>query len=79
MTRAEADDEQARREQVTERPDPTTPGDPGKEFGLRVDWQSEAVRMEAAEFLVATRSQQERRLRIARDLDTLRVLEQPTP
>jgi hypothetical protein len=54
-------------------------GDPDADFGLRVDWQSEAVRMEAAEFLVATRSQQERRLRIARDLDTLRVLEQPGP
>ncbi len=70
----------ARSEQVTGRPDVSTAPDDGDEdFGRRVDWQSEAVRMEAAEFLVATRSQQERRLRIARDLDTLRVLEQPTP
>ena len=71
---------QARSDQSTERPDALAVhevGDP--DFGLRVDWQSEAVRMEAAEFLVATRSQQERRLRIARDLDTLRVLEQPGP
>ena len=71
---------EARSDQSTERPDALTGhevGDP--DFGLRVDWQSEAVRMEAAEFLVATRSQQERRLRIARDLDTLRVLEQPGP
>jgi hypothetical protein len=47
------------------------------DFGLRVDWQSEAVRLEAAEFLVATRAQHERRLRIARDLDTLRILDHP--
>jgi hypothetical protein len=51
--------------------------DPDEDFGLRVDWQSEAVRLEAAEFLVATRAQQEGRLRIARDLDTLRVLQRP--
>lgn len=49
-----------------------------EDFGLRVDWQSEAVQMEAAEFLVATRAQQERRLRIARELEALRMLEQPT-
>jgi hypothetical protein len=70
---------EARSEQVPGRPDaPTVRDDAGEAFGLRVDWQSEAVQMEAAEFLVATRAQQERRLRIARDLDTLRVLEQPT-
>jgi hypothetical protein len=70
----------ARSEHLTGRPDVSTvPDDGDGDFGRRVDWQSEAVRMEAAEFLVATRSQQERRLRIARDLDTLRVLEQPTP
>lgn len=70
----------ARSQQVTGRPDVSTvPDDRDEDFGRRVDWQSEAVRMEAAEFLVATRSQQERRLRIARDLDTLRVLEQPAP
>jgi hypothetical protein len=69
----------ARSEQVTERADvPTVTADPAEDFGLRVDWQSEAVRMEAAEFLVATRSQQERKLRIVRDLDALRLLEGPT-
>ena len=69
---------EASSEQVTGRPDVSTvPHDRDEDFGQRVDWQSEAVRMEAAEFLLATRSQQERRLRIARDLDTLRVLEQP--
>jgi hypothetical protein len=66
-------------EQATEPAVSTVPGDQDVDFGLRVDWQSEAVQMEAAEFLVATRAQQERRLRIARDLDTLRVLEQPAP
>jgi hypothetical protein len=55
---------------------PTVPGEPD-EFGLRTAWQSEAIRIEAAEFLVATRAQQEGRLRIARDLDTLRVLQRP--
>jgi hypothetical protein len=67
-------------EQRDRRPDDVAlDADPDDDFGLRVDWQSEAVRMEAAEFLVATRAQQERRLRIARDLDTLRVLDQPGP
>lgn len=47
-------------------------------YGLRVSHQSEAVRLEAAEFLVATRAQQEARLRIAKDLDELRHLDQPT-
>jgi hypothetical protein len=42
-------------------------------YGLRVG-QSEAVRLEAAEFLVATRAQQETRLRIAKGLDELRHL-----
>ena len=71
---------EARSEQSTVRPGASTETDAAvEEFGRRVDWQSEAVQMEAAEFLVATRAQQERRLRIARDLDTLRVLEQPTP
>jgi hypothetical protein len=45
-------------------------------FGLRVGWQSEAVKIEAAEFLVATRAQQEQRLRIAKELQELRQLEQ---
>lgn len=43
-------------------------------FGVRVSWQSEAVRIEAAEFLVATRVEEERRIRIASDLGALRAL-----
>jgi len=69
---------EARREQAPVRPGAPTVDDADEAYGLRVGWQSEAVQMEAAEFLVATRAQQERRLRIARDLDTLRELEQPT-
>ena len=47
-------------------------------FGLRVSHQSEAVRLEAAEFLVATRAQQEAKLRIAKSLEQLRRLDQTT-
>ena len=47
-------------------------------FGLRVSHQSEAVRLEAAEFLVATRAQQEAKLRIAKNLEQLRQLDQTT-
>ena len=47
-------------------------------YGLRVSQQSEAVRLEAAEFLVATRAQQEARLRIAKGLEQLRQLDQTT-
>ena len=47
-------------------------------YGLRVSHQSEAVRLEAAEFLVATRAQQEAKLRIARNLEQLRQLDQTT-
>ena len=47
-------------------------------YGLRVSHQSEAVRLEAAEFLVATRSQQEAKLRIAKSLEQLRRLDQAT-
>lgn len=47
-------------------------------YGLRVSQQSEAVRLEAAEFLVATRAQQEARLRIAKGLEQLRQLDQST-
>jgi hypothetical protein len=36
-----------------------------EEYGLRVSWQSEAVKIEAAEFLVATRVQETRRRRLA--------------
>ena len=42
---------EARSEQPTERPDvPSQPDDRDGDFGRRVDWQSEAVQMEAAEF-----------------------------
>lgn len=34
-----------------------------RDFGLRVTYQSSAERLEAADFLVATRAQQETRLR----------------
>jgi hypothetical protein len=37
-----------------------------EEFGLRVSYQSEEERMEAAEFLVATRVQEQVRRRVAR-------------
>ena len=47
-------------------------------YGLRVSQQSEAVRLEAAEFLVATRAQQEARLRIAKGLEQLKRLDQTT-
>ena len=47
-------------------------------YGLRVSHQSEAVRLEAAEFLVATRAQQEAKLRIAKGLEQLRKLDQTT-
>ncbi len=35
-------------------------------YGVRTTWQSEAVRIEAAEFLVATRVQESSRRRLAR-------------
>jgi hypothetical protein len=37
-----------------------------EEFGLRVVWQSEDERLEAAAFLVATRMQEDVRRRVAR-------------
>jgi hypothetical protein len=42
------------------------------EYGLRSTWQSEAVRIEAAEFLVATRIQETSRRRLARAVEWLR-------
>ena len=36
--------------------------------GETCTWQPEAVRIEAAEFLLATRAQQEHRLRVAEEL-----------
>ena len=43
-----------------------------EEYGLRVNWQSEAVRIEAAEFLVATRVQEDSRRRLAGVISRLR-------
>ena len=43
------------------------------EYGLRSTWQSEAVRIEAAEFLVATRIQETSRRRLARAVEWLRA------
>jgi hypothetical protein len=43
-----------------------------EEYGLRVNWQSEAVRIEAAEFLVATRVQESSRRRLARVIARMR-------
>ena len=43
-----------------------------EEYGLRVNWQSEAVRIEAAEFLVATRVQESSRRRLARVMARMR-------
>ena len=43
-----------------------------EEYGLRVNWQSEAVRIEAAEFLVATRVQESSRRRLARAMARMR-------
>lgn len=40
-------------------------------YGLRINWQSEAVRIEAAEFLVATRIEHEARVRAAHQQDRL--------
>lgn len=37
-----------------------------EEFGLRVIWQSEDERMQAAEFMIATRMQEDVRRRVAR-------------
>lgn len=41
-------------------------------YGVRTSWQSEAVRIEAAEFLVATRVQEDSRRRLARLVARLR-------
>jgi hypothetical protein len=51
-------------------------GEPEEEFGLRVTWQSEAVKIEAAEFLIATRIQQDARIRASQDLARLREREE---
>jgi hypothetical protein len=41
-------------------------------FGLRINWQSDDERIEAAEFLIATRLQEHVRRRIAKKALTLR-------
>jgi hypothetical protein len=43
-----------------------------EEFGLRVIWQSEDEQIEAAEFLIATRLQENVRRRIAKETLSLR-------
>ena len=43
-----------------------------EEFGLRVSWQSEDEQIEAAEFLIATRLQEDVRRRIAKETLILR-------
>jgi hypothetical protein len=53
---------------------PTAPGceaEEPAEYGVRVVWQSEAEKIEAAEFLLATRAAQEARIR-ATHLEGLR-------
>jgi hypothetical protein len=45
-----------------------------EEFGLRINWQSEEERIEAAEFLLATRMQEDVRRRIAKKTLTLRTI-----
>jgi hypothetical protein len=47
------------------------PEDP-EEYGLRINWQSEAEQIEAAEFLIATRLQEDVRRRVAKRTLTLR-------
>jgi hypothetical protein len=43
-----------------------------EEFGLRINWQSEDERIEAAEFLIATRLQEDVRRRVAKHALVLR-------
>ena len=42
------------------------------EYGLRVGWETEAVRLEAADFLVPSRVQQSSRRRLARVMARMR-------
>ena len=42
------------------------------QYGLRISWQSEEERLEAAAFLLATRIQEDTRLRVSREFDELR-------
>jgi hypothetical protein len=43
-----------------------------EEFGLRINWQSEDEQIEAAEFLIATRLQEDVRRRVAKETLILR-------
>ena len=52
-----------------------TPYEEPDQFGLRITWQSEDERLEAAEFLLATRIQEDTRLRLSREFDELRQRE----
>ena len=53
-----------------------TPYEEPEQFGIRISWQSEDERLEAAEFLLATRIQEDTRVRLKREIDELRQDEQ---
>jgi hypothetical protein len=53
-----------------------TPYEEPEQFGIRISWQSEDERLEAAEFLLATRIQEDTRVRLKREIDELRHDEQ---
>jgi len=55
-----------------EPPEDSTQPDEPEQYGLRVGWQSDEEKLEAAEFLLATRVQQDARLRAVHDLEILR-------
>jgi hypothetical protein len=55
-----------------EQPEQAQEPEEPEEYGLRVAWQSEAVKIEAAEFLIATRIQQDARIRDSHVLARLR-------
>jgi len=52
-----------------------TPYEEPDQFGLRISWQSEDERLEAAEFLHATRIQEDTRQRLNREIGELRQRE----
>jgi hypothetical protein len=52
-----------------------TPYEEPDQFGLRISWQSEEERLEAAEFLLATRIQEDTRQRLNREIVELRQRE----
>lgn len=55
-----------------EPPEAFSQPDEPEQYGLRVNWQSAEEKIEAAEFLLATRVQQDARLRAVHDLEILR-------